>query len=118
MISQREVQRLAFEMRMPEQAIERDYVLTWVLSARAVRRDGELARHPALGTQAVLKGGTAIKKLYLPVGAWHLYGHSHGRLSPQGRSLDVGVDCHNFRPISLDELTERMSVFTPRSADG
>lgn len=58
MISQREVQRLAFELRMPEQAIERDYVLTWVLS--------QIARHPTLGTQAVLKGGTAIKKLYLP----------------------------------------------------
>jgi predicted nucleotidyltransferase component of viral defense system len=58
MISLREVQRLAFEERMPEQAIERDYVLTWVLS--------EIARHPTLGTQAMLKGGTAIKKLYLP----------------------------------------------------
>lgn len=56
MISLREVQRLAFETRMPEQAIERDYVLTWVLS--------EIARHPMLGAQAILKGGTAIKKLY------------------------------------------------------
>ena len=56
MISLREVQRLAFESRMPEQAIERDYVLTWVLS--------ETARHSTLGAQAILKGGTAIKKLY------------------------------------------------------
>lgn len=29
MIGLREVQRLAYEARMPEQAIERDYVLTW-----------------------------------------------------------------------------------------
>ena len=51
-------------------------------------------------------------------GAWQLYGHSHGRLPPVGRSLDVGVDCHNFRPISLDEITECMPAFTPGSADG
>lgn len=41
-------------------------------------------------------------------GAWHLYGHSHGRLPPQGRSLDVGVDCHNFYPINIDAIAERM----------
>src|SRR5580698_10353424 len=26
-------------------------------------------------------------------GAWHLYGHSHGKLEPYGKSFDVGVDC-------------------------
>lgn len=62
MISLREVQRRAFEMRIPEQAVERDYVLTWVLS--------EIARHPTLGEQAALKGGTAIQKLYFP--RWRL----------------------------------------------
>ncbi len=62
MISLREVQRRAFEMRIPEQAVERDYVLTWLLS--------EIARHPTLGEQAALKGGTAIQKLYFP--RWRL----------------------------------------------
>lgn len=44
-------------------------------------------------------------------GAWSLYGHSHGNLrdDPQALSLDVGVDCHNFRPISYDEVKEIMS---------
>jgi len=37
-------------------------------------------------------------------GAIHLYGHSHGALLGIGRSLDVGVDCHKFCPISLEEI--------------
>ena len=37
-------------------------------------------------------------------GAWHLYGHSHGGLPPHGKSLDVGLMNHNYRPISFDEV--------------
>ncbi|WP_279482217.1 DUF433 domain-containing protein [Aureimonas sp. SK2] len=37
-------------------------------------------------------------------GAVHLYGHSHGALPGLGRSLDVGVDCWDFRPVTLEEL--------------
>ena len=37
-------------------------------------------------------------------GAVHLYGHSHGNLPGIGRSLDVGVDCWDFRPVTLAEL--------------
>jgi calcineurin-like phosphoesterase family protein len=38
-----------------------------------------------------------------------LYGHSHGEL-PENDSLsfDVGVDCNNYAPVSLDEVNERM----------
>ena len=39
-------------------------------------------------------------------GTWHLYGHSHGN-SPnlEDRLLfDIGVDCHNFYPLSYDEV--------------
>lgn len=42
-------------------------------------------------------------------GAWHLYGHSHGNLPVEGLSFDVGVDCHDFRPISLGEVAARMA---------
>jgi calcineurin-like phosphoesterase family protein len=43
-------------------------------------------------------------------GAWHLYGHSHGRLPEQETSLsmDVGVDTHDFWPWHLDEIREQM----------
>jgi calcineurin-like phosphoesterase family protein len=36
--------------------------------------------------------------------SWHLYGHEHGRLDPIGLSLDVGVDCHDFYPVSFKRL--------------
>lgn len=37
-------------------------------------------------------------------GAVHLYGHSHGALPGFGRSIDVGVDVWDFRPVTLAEL--------------
>jgi calcineurin-like phosphoesterase family protein len=39
-------------------------------------------------------------------GSYHLYGHSHGSLPSFNRSMDVGVDCCNYYPISLDEILE------------
>lgn len=44
-------------------------------------------------------------------GAYHLYGHSHGTLSNDKHSLsfDVGVDCHEYFPISFDTVNEKMS---------
>jgi calcineurin-like phosphoesterase family protein len=42
-------------------------------------------------------------------GRYHLYGHSHGEL-PENESLsfDVGVDSHNYYPVSLEEVEARM----------
>jgi calcineurin-like phosphoesterase family protein len=40
--------------------------------------------------------------------SWHLYGHSHGRLPGQGKSMDVGVDTHNFYPYSWEEILSLM----------
>jgi calcineurin-like phosphoesterase family protein len=40
--------------------------------------------------------------------SWHLYGHSHGGLPPEGKSWDVGVDNNNFTPLSLDQVVEIM----------
>lgn len=39
-------------------------------------------------------------------GALNLHGHSHGRLRPQTRQFDVGVDVRDFRPVTLAELKE------------
>ena len=39
---------------------------------------------------------------------WHLYGHSHGGLPPEGKSWDAGVDANNYTPISLEEVREIM----------
>jgi len=43
-------------------------------------------------------------------GSWHLFGHSHGRVSGNGLSMDVGVDCNNFTPVSLDQVVKRMTA--------
>jgi len=41
-------------------------------------------------------------------GSWHLFGHSHGGMPPHGKSFDIGVDCWNYFPLSLDEVTAEM----------
>ena len=40
-------------------------------------------------------------------GALDLHGHSHGRLAPLPRQIDVGVDCWDFRPVTLAEIRAR-----------
>ncbi len=52
-------------------------------------------------------------------GTWHLYGHSHGTLpdNPNSRSIDVGVDVHDFRPIAFDEVAMYMAKKTWKSVD-
>jgi calcineurin-like phosphoesterase family protein len=59
-------------------------------------------------------------------GAWHLYGHVHGRLAAQDENTaftltrDVGVDACEYRPISFTELREwmqpRVALFEERKA--
>ena len=44
---------------------------------------------------------------------WHLYGHHHGKLPPYGLSFDVGVDCWDFYPVSLDQVKEKMATLKP-----
>ncbi|MTH95526.1 metallophosphoesterase [Roseibium sp. RKSG952] len=50
-------------------------------------------------------------------GAYHLYGHSHGNLPGIGRSIDVGVDVWDFRPITLNEAIEGMKRDNPDFED-
>lgn len=50
-------------------------------------------------------------------GSWMLHGHCHGNLSlphPMDIAprLDVGVDCWNFAPVSLQEVADVMSKRT------
>jgi calcineurin-like phosphoesterase family protein len=40
--------------------------------------------------------------------SWNLHGHSHGRLMPIGKQMDVGVDNTNFSPISLEDVIRIM----------
>lgn len=47
-------------------------------------------------------------------GSWHLFGHSHGKLKGMGSSFDVGVDCTEFVPLSLEEIASKMARLTSR----
>jgi calcineurin-like phosphoesterase family protein len=42
-------------------------------------------------------------------GSLHFYGHSHGTLPGIGMSCDVGVDCWDYRPVSLTEIMDRLN---------
>jgi len=57
MIQSSEISKLAHRLGLGDKTIEKDYVLTWVLLA--------LADSP-LCDELAFKGGTAIKKVYLP----------------------------------------------------
>jgi len=52
-------------------------------------------------------------------GSWHLYGHSHGSLPDLDSSLsfDVGVDCWNYTPVSMDQIRLRMCAKTWKPVD-
>jgi calcineurin-like phosphoesterase family protein len=52
-------------------------------------------------------------------GRYHLYGHSHGTLpdDPNSLSFDIGVDCHNFMPLSVEEIKVIMSKKTWKPVD-
>jgi calcineurin-like phosphoesterase family protein len=49
-------------------------------------------------------------------GAIHLYGHSHGSLPGDRQSCDVGVDCWDYRPVSLTEIKRRLATLPERMA--
>lgn len=57
MIHSSEISKLAHKLGLGDRTIEKDYVLTWILQA--------IANSP-LCHQMVFKGGTAVKKMYIP----------------------------------------------------
>ena len=56
--------------------------------------------------------GVSLVLCHYPFRSWrgmgkgwvNLHGHSHGKLKPQSRQFDVGVDVWGFRPVMLDEI--------------
>jgi calcineurin-like phosphoesterase family protein len=50
--------------------------------------------------------------------SYHLFGHSHASMPPFGRSMDVGVDCWNYTPISWEDVKARLvNVTNNESSD-
>ena len=53
-------------------------------------------------------------------GSWALHGHSHGTLPKNygARTIDVGVDCYEYAPVSLTQITEDMRSYAFTPVDG
>jgi calcineurin-like phosphoesterase family protein len=47
-------------------------------------------------------------------GSLNLHGHCHGRMKPQPRQIDVGVDVWNFRPVTLAQILASRTRAKPR----
>lgn len=43
-------------------------------------------------------------------GAIQLFGHSHGQLAGNRQQLDVGVDCWNYTPVTLEQILACMET--------
>ncbi len=62
--------------------------------------------------------GTQLVLCHYPLRSWHrmargalnLHGHSHGRLAPLPRQVDVGVDGWDFRPVTLAEIRAHLQT--------
>lgn len=52
-------------------------------------------------------------------GSWNLHGHCHGSLpaDPGALRVDVGVDCWDYTPVSVEELVKVMSKKTYKPVD-
>src|SRR5262249_13009891 len=58
-------------------------------------------------------GGRLLVLCHYPLRSWNgmakgaldLHGHSHGRMKPMTRQIDVGVDVWDYRPVGLEMLT-------------
>lgn len=42
-------------------------------------------------------------------GSLNFHGHSHGSIKPTSQRVDIGVDCWDYRPVSLDEILRRLA---------
>ncbi len=60
-------------------------------------------------------GATRLVLCHYPFRSWHdmakgavnLHGHSHGKLKPAARQIDVGVDPQGFGPVPISRLVSR-----------
>lgn len=47
-------------------------------------------------------------------GAIQLYGHSHNNLEGDAQQCDVGVDCWDFYPVTLEQIKAKLATYPKR----
>lgn len=71
--------------------------------------------------------GTLFCLFHYPILSWNeigrgsimLHGHTHGNLTYPftGRIMDVGVDANDFKPLSIEDIYQKMMKIQPFSPD-
>ncbi|MFS0772407.1 metallophosphoesterase family protein [Sphingomonas sp. 1P08PE] len=72
----------------------------------------------------IVADGHRLVLCHYPFRSWNgqhrkslnLHGHSHGRLKPMLRQYDVGVDVHDYAPVTLARLLSAVSKKEDRDA--
>ena len=41
-------------------------------------------------------------------GAYHAFGHCHNTMESYGRSMDIGVDCWDYKPVLVEDFIEKL----------
>lgn len=62
--------------------------------------------------------GTTITMCHFALQVWNrshhgrisLFGHSHGTLPGNSQQLDVGSDCWDYKPVTLEQIKERLKT--------
>lgn len=89
----------------------------WVKDLYELKVSDKDARH---GTQMIVLCHYAMRVWNKSHhGAYMLHGHSHGSLfdDPNLLSFDVGVDCHDYAPLSYEEVKKIMEEKKYKSVD-
>lgn len=68
--------------------------------------------------KVIKAGNLPIVLFHYPIHSWdgafhgalHFHGHTHGRASLRKNRLDVGVDCNDFTPITLEEAVDKIYI--------
>jgi calcineurin-like phosphoesterase family protein len=82
-----------------------------------------------LGEQKRIRiGATDIVLNHFPMRTWnkshhgsfHLYGHHHGDIehTPYGRSMDVAINIHSYKPINWEDVDMILSAREPYILEG
>jgi calcineurin-like phosphoesterase family protein len=50
-------------------------------------------------------------------GSLHFFGHSHGKLPGDSQSCDIGVDCWDFKPVTLEDIEARLATLPQRKSE-
>jgi calcineurin-like phosphoesterase family protein len=74
-----------------------------------------LSHFPFLGSEDAFDTYNRFEQWRLPqMGSWLLHGHTHSRVRSHGRSIHVGVDAWDLKPVSVNAIAAIVMEFERR----